>query len=112
MVISENEFVKILEFTKKQRDLEDNFVKALESLSPGTYCDCYLFDAYETELFKLLEAMFDDKYGDISYFIYDMDYGQNKRMPVYVNSDKPLYTNASELYRYLLSNKNNDENNK
>ena len=104
MVLSKKEFINTLKFIKDRRNKEERFISALESLSPSTYCDCFIYNEYEEKLINLLEVMFEDDNHDISYFIYDLD-GLNKlnkkHCPKYGNN-KYLYTSIETLYDYLV----------
>ena len=46
--MNKEKFVNIINFIKKQSELQDNFISPLEGLSPQTYCDCFLYSEYES----------------------------------------------------------------
>ena len=57
MLISKKEFVDTLKFIKKQNTKQEKFVTALVDLSPGCYCDCFLYDEYGDKMIQLLETI-------------------------------------------------------
>ena len=108
-MLSKEEFIKTLDFIKERRDKEDNFIKMLESLSPNTYCDCYLYDSYETTLVNVLESMFEDSAHDISFFIYDCNGLDDKLFEVKhcpKEKGRYLYKSKETLYDYLIREMN------
>lgn len=102
-MLSKKQFVETINFIKREREKEREFVRMLEKLSPGSYCDCYLYDEYEQKMIELLENMFEDNMHDISYFCYDcngLDKFEKKNCPKVNN--KYLYNSLETLYNYLV----------
>ena len=90
---------------KKQESKQEKFISVLEELSPGSYCDCFLFSEYQEQLLKLLEKIFDDKNEDISYFLYESGWlydSEEKSFPK-DETEVELYTSVESLYDYLVS---------
>jgi len=119
MLISKEEFVKTLEFIKSQDLKVDNFISALEALSPNTYCDCFLYSDYESKLLKILEAMFEDEHEDIEYFLYESNWIFENRPKLGLEVNFPtdddgveLYNSPETLYDFLIAEKEKREHEK
>lgn len=103
-MISKEQFKKYLMFIKQQQEKEEKFVEALEELSPGTYCDCYIYDEYETMMVAMLRDFFNDKEDDISYFIYEAEGLKEEDINGPTDKDgNMLYHDIDSLYKYLRS---------
>lgn len=108
-MISKKYFIEILTFVKNQAKKQEEFIKALESLSPGSYCDCFLFNDYEDHLIDLLHTILNDKHDDLYYFLYELDWINRDELDK--NSfpkDKKgniLYNSLETLYEYLTKEK-------
>jgi hypothetical protein len=105
-MLSKEEFIGILNFIRDKRKGEENFIQSLEKLSPHTYCDCFLYDEYETKMIDLLENIFEDDFQDISYFIYELDGLNKKRINKKICPTKEgriLYSSLETLYDYLIN---------
>ena len=104
-MISKERFVELLNFVKAQNMKQENFIKALEELSPGTYCDCLFYSDYENMLLGLLREVLNDKDDDIYCFLYETDWINDnfKESKCPVNSKgKFLYNSPETLYDYLV----------
>ncbi len=102
-MISKEEFVETINFIIEKREQEKTFVRTLEKLSPGCYCDCYLYDEYEQKLIDTLEIMLNDYSHEISYYCYDcngLEKLDKKHCPKM--HGKYLYTSLETLYDYLI----------
>ena len=53
-MISKEKFVEYMKFIEEKDAQEKEFIKALEKLSPSTYCDAFIYDEYEDKLISLL----------------------------------------------------------
>ena len=105
-VISKKDFVDILNFIDAKNKQQDKLSEVLEEMSPGCYCETIVYSEYEDKILKLLETMFDDKYQDIEFFLYDScwlfrDKGFSVDFPRDVKTDKFLYDSPETLYDYL-----------
>lgn len=101
--LTKDEFIGCLNFIYHQDELQDQFVKALENLCPGNYCDCWLYNDYTDKYIELLVKLMNDKHDDIRFFLYDMERGKSL---FYNNLDGqgpslPYHT-EEELYDYLV----------
>lgn len=107
MIISKEKFVEILKFMREQSIKQDKFITVLEELSPNSYCDCFLFSAYENKLIDLLMIMLDDTDEDISYFLYELNWINKEEVESSVKEgDKLLYNSPETLYDYLINKMN------
>ena len=97
VLLTKEEFIGCLNFIYKQEEKQEQFVKALENLCPGNYCDCWLFNDYAEKYIELIKKLMNDKKGDIEYFLYEMERGKDE----YYCQNVP-YQNEEELYDYLL----------
>lgn len=109
-MISKKTFVKTLKFIKECREKEEKFISALAGLSQDTYCDVFIYSTYEAQMVSLLAEDLQDEEGDIEYFLYEMDYLQEKLTKVKARAPKgedniPLYDSPETLYNYLVSKK-------
>lgn len=98
-LISKEDFICCMNFIKDQDRKQSIFINALETLSPGSYCDCFVFGEYEYEYIKLLEKLTYDVNHDISYFLYDYHKGKIEPLD---SEGNVLYSDFSSLYDYLL----------
>ena len=46
------DFIKRISLIKEYEQKQEQFVKGLEALSPGTYCDCFLYSDYENMIIE------------------------------------------------------------
>ena len=106
-MISKKEFINILDNIQDIQIKEENLRESLEAFSPDSRCDIFLFIKYDDMVMNLLMDMFEDKYEDIPYFIYEMNFGKEPNKFALEEKDGKethLYKNAGELYDYLVNN--------
>ena len=109
MIISKEEFVRTLNFIKEQDIKENKFIDALETLSPNSYCDCFLFADYASKLISMLQIMLEDEADDIGYFLYEANWiyqGRDSKFELQFptdENDKVLYTSPETLYDFLIA---------
>jgi len=103
--MTKEEFKQTLKFIAEHRILQDQFVKSLENLCKGNYCDCWLYINYEAQLVEKMQKLMNDQPGEasvIEWFLYDTDndcpyktseelYDSLKNRP---KEKKPFYRNA------------------
>jgi len=108
--LTKKEFIDYLQFMYDQEKKQEQFVKALENLCPGNYCDCWLYSDYAEKYIELIRKLMNDKNDCIRFFLFDMERGKSA---FYLNLDGAgpdvPYHNEGELYDFL---KAEDENNK
>lgn len=113
-MISLDGFKDYLLFIREERLKQETFVEALETLSPGNCCHCYMFDGYEDAVLQLLASHFTakDALDCIYNFVYDLNGLDNKSLVVEDKMKCPtyeidgggecmLYYSADTLYEYL-----------
>lgn len=110
-MISKEYFVKTLNFLKNKDKLQEKFMSVLEEMSPGSYCDCFIYSEFTDKIIELLETLMDDTGHEISYFLYDAGWltsNKNdilkKYQPKSIGDgyERILYTNPETLYDYLV----------
>lgn len=113
-MISKEYFVKTLNFLKNNDKLQEKFIGILEEMSPGSYCDCFLFSQFTDKIVDLLELIMDDTEHEISYFLFDAGWltsNKNdilkKYQPKSIGDgyERILYKNPETLYDYLVKDK-------
>lgn len=103
MMLSKEIFVQVIEDVKKKCDYQSE----LNDFYKSHGADGYIFqpDCSESVLL-LLENIFDDKDNWISYFCFELDFGQNWKEGMITSKhgdDIPLST-TEELYNLLTDN--------
>ena len=113
-MISKEKFVKILNRLKETTDLQNQinelFMRARDNIE-NDFCNAGSFMiSHEDVVVDLLEEIFGDsgEYPNTSWWIYETDYGRNKKMnKIYEEDAKTVYkelNTAEDLYDYLLEN--------
>ena len=93
-MISKETFLDTIKQIDSLFEKEDLFCKTLGTLSPGTYCDAFIYSDAISIIFKLLCESLNDKNKLIESWYYE-------RAAVLDENDKPLYNSFEELYNYL-----------
>lgn len=109
-MITKEEFIDVLKFIKEMRDKQTNFCSVIETLSSSdSYCDIFIYDRYEEQLYKLLSNMFNDELDELGYFLFESNALDNgfKCSPVIRTeedgTERVLYDSAETLYDFLIS---------
>ena len=71
------QFIKLMQELIAIRKDEENLNKAFKKFNPDF--NYISFGRYETLVVKALKAATNDKYGDISYWIYDLEEGKEAK---------------------------------
>ena len=109
-IINKKEFVDIVNELKSMEELNDEIDDLIREQRKKTkYFDLDVIN-YETNsasplILKLLDKMFyqNEKFSDISYFIYEINFGKNFKIGDVTDNDIPIdFSNAEELYDYLM----------
>ena len=115
--LSKKEFVKCIDHLKAARDLQDQvdelFRKSRDNIEWDFLNAASLQISHENLVVSLLENLMDDdeKYPDISYFIYELDYGR-RWQPGYVidgNGEDIDMSTPEKLYDYLITKRKADD---
>ena len=108
--LSKEEFVDIIERLREANDLvnkvDELFQNSRENLELD-YCNgASLQISHEPIVVKLLEKLMEDQGEDISYFIYELDYGRDYEEGCITDQDGNNidFSTAEKLYDYLNSN--------
>lgn len=94
-------FIETIAFIYEERTRQDRFCDVLEFLSPGEYCNCFLYNRYEERLINMLVEIMDDKESDlIRYKMYEFDtwniYDKEEQL-----KETPYLENWETLYDFL-----------
>jgi len=104
-MISKEKFVEIVEqlreaddVQKKVRKIFEKYSQNYDGMNSGEICIIH-----EEIVKDLLKNIFDDV-ENISYYLYECDYGRDTKDRIYIN-DKPLDISTPEkFYDYLIKN--------
>ena len=113
------EFVEILNRLREATELVDKVEELFRSSRENLECDfcngAGLQISHECIVVKLLEKLMQDSAGNISYFIYELDYGKEYREDCVSDKNGNIDISTPEkLYDYLMkeySLKNGSDNN-
>ena len=107
-MINKNEFVKILDRLKATEDTANKVNEIIREsknceISDFT-CSASLMICHADIVIRLLENMFNDKSGDICYFIYELDYGRKYKKGMITEADGTDidFSTVEKLYDYLM----------
>lgn len=105
MLISKEKFCKYLKALEIQHNCEDDIRKISNKYNveiPVTN------NHFEEIIVQMLELVTDDKFNDIDYFIYELDFGKKYKDGMVVVDGKHIdFSTSEKLYDYL--EKNNEE---
>lgn len=111
MPITKQKFVQILDTIRQVHDFTDDIAslknKYNSPLIKHSLIDNFFIDNFEDEVIDLLALLTrcksNDDYGtDISYFIYDLDFGRKYKDGMVVENGKNVdFSSADKLYDYL-----------
>lgn len=107
------EFVKCIERLKAARDLQDQvdelFRQSRDNIEWDFLNAASLQISHENLVISLLENLMDDdeRYPDISYFIYELDYGRRWQPGCVIdgNGEDIDMSTSEKLYDYLTANR-------
>lgn len=99
-------FKETINFIRQLEQKTDRFVTALEELSPGEYCNCFLYSEVIDFIWKWLREDMHDEMDAIGQFLWENEetyaYDEN-------GNEKLLFNDIDSLYNYIV-NLNNQEN--
>lgn len=114
-MLSKEEFVKIINQLQEVSDLQDTLNDEIRKckLLNVDFVDGHGFViANEDIVVSLLEKIMNDDCDDISYFIYELNYGRDYKPGMITENDIDIdFSTAEKLYDYLVQDKkdNNDD---
>lgn len=119
MPLTKQEFVDILNRLREATELVDKVEELFRDSRENLECDfcngAGLQISHEGIVVKLLEKLMQDSAGNISYFIYELDYGKEYREDCVSDKNGNIDISTPEkLYDYLMkeySLKNGSDNN-
>lgn len=106
-MITKKEFVDIINKLKQVNDFVDETNDKARQLNDAIISDFFnassLSISHETLVVKLLENMFNDDVGIISWWLYELDYGRKFELGDFRIDEKPVDISTPEkLYDYLI----------
>lgn len=112
-MITKEEFVNIMDRLKNINDLQNNIDKLIRDsyeYHKNDFMDSAGFMVCcEDIIVDLLEKILNDEAEDISYFMYELDYGRDYQDGSIVENGVNIdFSSADKLYDYLIRNKNNE----
>ena len=110
MTFSKEDFVDAINRLKAANNLQDDIDNLMEHARENIENDfmnaCALMINHEALVVKLLEVIMDDQDENISYFIYELQYGAEYEPGCYTINGKEVDISTPEnLYDYLISEK-------
>ena len=106
-MITKKEFVDIINKLKQANDFVDETNEKARKLNDAIISDFFyassLSISHEDIVVKLLEDMFDDNGGTLSWWLYELDYGRKFELGDFQEDNKPIDISTPEkLYDYLI----------
>ena len=108
VLLTQAEFVGIIRCLQESSELVDKVNELFQKSRNNVECafcnGAALQISHEGIVVRLLEKMMCDGYGNISYFIYELDYGKNYQKGCVTDKDGVIDISTSEkLYDFLVS---------
>ena len=106
--LTKQEFVDILNRLREATELVDKVEKLFRDSRENLECDfcngAGLQISYEGIVVKLLEKLMQDSFGNISYFIYELDYGREYQEGCVSDKNGNIDVSTPEkLYDFLMA---------
>ena len=100
--ITKEEFVSYINFIKERGEKMDELNRVFTDEFEDSVFYPYL--KYETKLVSLLKSVMHDKYDDIEYFIYELNFGEKYEDGMIREKDGTLidFSTAENVYDYLV----------
>lgn len=101
--LTKSKFIEIIDFIKERKCAK----RKINDVMTDEYDDCFFFPntKYESKMIELLEYIMEDTNHWISYFIYDLDFGNKYEVNTVIWEDNgkaiPLGT-PEALYNFLM----------
>ena len=106
-MITKKQFVEIINKLKKVNDFVNKTNDEARELDDAIESDFFnamsLSISHESIVVKLLEKIFNDKEGIISWWLYELDYGREYEDGCFIDEDRSYIdvSTAEKLYDYL-----------
>lgn len=102
MLISKEKFCEYLKAIEIQHNCEDDIRKISNKYNVEI---SVTNNAYEEIIVQMLELVTDDKFNDVDYFIYELDFGKKYNDGMVVMDGKKIdFSTSEKLYDYLEKN--------
>ena len=102
-MVSKELFLKTLQLIKDLEKRQDAFVDSLESLSPGNYCDCFLFSDPINQIIKILGEDLNDTEDLITYYLYEFADLPEDTKREQIEKYTPECASDEAIYDYLVA---------
>lgn len=108
MKISQKEFIEIINRLREVNDFVEKTNNEARELKDSIESDFFntmsLSISHESIVVKLLEKIFNDKEGIISWWLYELDYGREYEDGCFIDEDRSYIdiSTAEKLYDYLI----------
>lgn len=101
--LTKSKFIEIIDFIKERKCAE----RKINDIMTDGYDDCIFFPntKYESKMIELLEYIMEDTNHWISYFIYDLDFGNKYEVntAIWCDNGEPIPLGTPEaLYNFLM----------
>ena len=109
-MITKKQFVEIINKLKKVNDFVNKTNDEARELDDAIESDFFnamsLSISHESIVVKLLEKIFNDNEGIISWWLYELDYGREYEDGCFIDEDRSYIdvSTAEKLYDYLKKN--------
>lgn len=80
-------FINILKEFKLQKEHDKKCSDAFKVILPSDYISCYDNSKLYESVIKLLSFISNDKSEWVSYYVYDLDFGNNRELEVFFNGN-------------------------
>ena len=114
VLLKKEEFVKIINRLEKATEIQDKvssiFRNSIDNIENDFMNAGSLQISHESVVVNLLEMIFGDEYFNISYFIYDLNYGKEYKPDSITDTDGNTidFSTAEGVYDYLVEYKSKD----
>ena len=103
---TKEDFIEYINFIKDIQEKQENFISALEALSPSCYCDAFIYAGYENKLLNLIQKILHDENDDINYKMWEFDQFDDKEKAEQLK-ETPWLESWEALYDHLVENMEN-----
>lgn len=106
MEMNKKEFCEVINFIVDQHNKQEKLQEAMKEMSPDFFVDFYPYSQYEDQLVSILNKLFgqeDSEYPDISYYLYELDYGKDyEKYPIEMPDGRKIFLSSPEiLYDFI-----------
>ena len=106
--MTKEQFVEMMTRFKEYKDIQDEITVAMKKLSPDF--NFYFDELGETIILDLFKIAAGDKYDELTYYIYETDFGTNECADSVwdENDNKIPFKTYEDVYNLIEQNKKED----